>query len=349
MKALDKVRVRTMTRAGISDRHAMWAVRKNPPDLTCEQRTGLAQIADTNRTLYRAYLLKEQLREVFRVKGTNGRQLLAGWLSWASHSHIPEFVTLARSIRRHRDLICNTLDHGLSNVWAPHCTSWDRLGSSGVGCGRESVVGVMIAWGTDSFGGAGLVGVEQQGAAGVGAVPGQQSVVVPAFDRMRCDAELFGDFVDGEPAFVAEPLMVAGDVAGVAERAQPGRGERFPPAGAQFALVEQGGGLVVGVLVEQLVGEFYGVVGGGVQLPGVQRAGQRRGVVLSAGEADGDRDVLAGLDQGDVGDEQPDQALAFPNGGAGSFHRAGKSAASERIRLRWVSSRGRSARVLAVS
>ncbi|KZS56333.1 hypothetical protein A4G26_17025 [Mycobacterium kansasii] len=67
-------------------------------------------------TLYRAYLLKEQLREVFRIKGNYGRQLLAGWLSWASHSRIPEFVALARSIRRHRDLICNTLDHGLSNA-----------------------------------------------------------------------------------------------------------------------------------------------------------------------------------------------------------------------------------------
>lgn len=116
MKALDKVRVRTMTRAGISDRHAMWATRKNPPDLTGEQRTSLAQIADTNKTLYRAYLLKEQLREVFRVKGAEGRQLLAGWLSWASHSRIPEFVALARSVRRHRDLILNTLDHGLSNA-----------------------------------------------------------------------------------------------------------------------------------------------------------------------------------------------------------------------------------------
>jgi transposase len=116
MKALDKVRVRTMTKAGISDRHAMWATRKNPPDLTGEQRTSLAAIADTNRTLYRAYLLKEQLREVFRVKGKVGRQLLAGWLSWASHSRIPEFVTLARSIRRYRDLIGNTLDQGLSNA-----------------------------------------------------------------------------------------------------------------------------------------------------------------------------------------------------------------------------------------
>ncbi len=116
MRALDKVRVRTMTRAGISDRHAMWAVRKNPPDLTGEQRTSLAEIAATNNTLYRAYLLKEQLREVFRVKGKKGRQLLAGWLSWASHSRIPEFVYLARSIRRYRDLIWNTLDHGLSNA-----------------------------------------------------------------------------------------------------------------------------------------------------------------------------------------------------------------------------------------
>ena len=116
MKALDKVRVRTMTKAGITDRHAMWAVRKNPVDLTCEQRTSLASITATNTTLYRAYLLKEQLREVFRVKGQIGRQLLAGWLSWASRSRIPEIVALARSIRHYRQLIWNTLDHNVSNA-----------------------------------------------------------------------------------------------------------------------------------------------------------------------------------------------------------------------------------------
>lgn len=116
MKALDKVRVRTMAKAGVRDRHAMWATRKNPADLTGEQRASLAAIADTNRTLYRGYLLKEQLREVFRVKGSHGRQLLAGWLSWASHSRIPEFVDLARSIGRYRQFILNTLDHGPSNA-----------------------------------------------------------------------------------------------------------------------------------------------------------------------------------------------------------------------------------------
>ncbi|UQX12750.1 transposase [Candidatus Mycobacterium methanotrophicum] len=98
------------------DRHTMWAVRKNPADLFGEQRASLATIQTTNKALYRAYLLKEQLRELFRVNGEVGRQLLAGWLSWAKHSRIPEFVKVAATIDRHRQLICDTLDHGLSNA-----------------------------------------------------------------------------------------------------------------------------------------------------------------------------------------------------------------------------------------
>jgi len=116
MKALDKVRVRHHDQ-GRDQRPARdVGGAQNPADLSCEQRTSLATITATNATLYRAYLLKEQLREVFRVKGQHGRQLLAGWLSWASHSRIPEMVALAGSIRRYRDLIWNTLDHNVSNA-----------------------------------------------------------------------------------------------------------------------------------------------------------------------------------------------------------------------------------------
>ncbi|WP_167470621.1 transposase [Mycobacterium innocens] len=78
LKALDKVRARTMTRARIHDRHAMWATPRTPADVTGEQRTSLAEIAVTNQALYWAYLLKEQLREVFRVKGRAGRQPAGG-------------------------------------------------------------------------------------------------------------------------------------------------------------------------------------------------------------------------------------------------------------------------------
>ncbi len=97
---------------------ARWALMKNPEDLTGEQRTTLAGIATTNKDLYRAYLLKEQLREMFVTKGSTGRRLLAGWLDWARRSRLPGFVKLAKTITRYRALILNTLEHGLSNARA---------------------------------------------------------------------------------------------------------------------------------------------------------------------------------------------------------------------------------------
>lgn len=45
-------------------RYALW---KNPEDLTRRQTRKLSDIARINKPLYRAYLLKEQLREVFRL------------------------------------------------------------------------------------------------------------------------------------------------------------------------------------------------------------------------------------------------------------------------------------------
>lgn len=89
---------------------------ENPPNLTGGQRTTLAAIAKLNSPLYRAYLLKEQLREAFATKGPHGRALLAGWISWARRSRIPEFITLAKTITRYLPLIHNTLDHGLGNA-----------------------------------------------------------------------------------------------------------------------------------------------------------------------------------------------------------------------------------------
>lgn len=104
-----------------------WALVKNPPDLTGDQRTTVATIAKTNHLLYRAYLLKEQLREVLALKGTPGKQLLAGWLSWATRSRIPEFVALATTIKRYLPLIHNTLEHGVSNALSEATNTHLRL------------------------------------------------------------------------------------------------------------------------------------------------------------------------------------------------------------------------------
>src|SRR5437016_6182935 len=44
-------------------RYALW---KGPEDLTANQNAKLSWIAATNNQLYRAYLLKEQFRQIFR-------------------------------------------------------------------------------------------------------------------------------------------------------------------------------------------------------------------------------------------------------------------------------------------
>lgn len=95
-----------------------WAVLKNPAHLTGSQQESLAWVKATNGPLFRAYLIKEQLREVFKVKGERGRRLLAGVIAWASRSRLPEMVDLARKLRRFRDLIANTLDSGVTSALA---------------------------------------------------------------------------------------------------------------------------------------------------------------------------------------------------------------------------------------
>ncbi len=94
-------------------RYALW---RNPEDLTERQAAKLADIARTNGPLYRAYLLKEQLRQVFQLGGQAGIALLDRWLAWAQRCRIEAFVKLGRSIRRHRTAINETLTSGTTNA-----------------------------------------------------------------------------------------------------------------------------------------------------------------------------------------------------------------------------------------
>jgi transposase len=121
--ALDKVRrqvwndaraagMREHARALKDSRYALW---KNPGDLTTSQQAKLSIIQATNKPLYRAYLLKEQLRAVFAPGGAERIELLDAWLAWASRSKLAPFVELARTIRPRRAEIANSLAYGLSN------------------------------------------------------------------------------------------------------------------------------------------------------------------------------------------------------------------------------------------
>ena len=93
-----------------------WALVRNPDQLSATQRGTLASIRYTNRRLYTAYLLKEQLRAVFEAKGEHGHALLAGWLAWARRSRLPAFTKLAKTVTGYLPILRNTLDHRLSNA-----------------------------------------------------------------------------------------------------------------------------------------------------------------------------------------------------------------------------------------
>lgn len=94
-----------------------FALLKNPEDLTQRQALDLGRIAREDKRLYRAYLLKERLRDVFRAPDAGAAaSLLDSWLRSASHSWTKEIRELSRKVRRQRDAIVRAVGLGMSNA-----------------------------------------------------------------------------------------------------------------------------------------------------------------------------------------------------------------------------------------
>jgi transposase len=105
-----------------------WALLKAPERLTERQRTRLAAVQAANHPLYRAYLLKEELRALYHLDDPAGApEHLRAWLAWASRSQLRPFVKLARTIRKYRDGILAAIRLGLSNARLEGLNSKVRL------------------------------------------------------------------------------------------------------------------------------------------------------------------------------------------------------------------------------
>lgn len=92
-----------------------WILLKAPEDLGADETEKLSVLAAANRPLYRAYLLKEALRAVFRQTPARARKRLDAWISWACRSRLAPFVRLARTLRQHKPGILAAIEHGVSN------------------------------------------------------------------------------------------------------------------------------------------------------------------------------------------------------------------------------------------
>ena len=124
--ALDKVRrqvwqeLRTLPDQDAARRFrgARWALLKNPTDLTDDQASTLRKLKRRGGELWRAYALKEALREVFAGDLTEDEvsMMLDRFCSKASRSGLKPFVTAAKTIRTRKEGILAAVRLGINNA-----------------------------------------------------------------------------------------------------------------------------------------------------------------------------------------------------------------------------------------
>jgi transposase len=97
-------------------KHTRWSLLKAPENQTISQLATLWEVQQANRSLYRAFLLKEELRLLYHLPDPAlAPAHLDAWLAWASRSRLKPFIRLARTLREHRDGILAAIRLGLSN------------------------------------------------------------------------------------------------------------------------------------------------------------------------------------------------------------------------------------------
>ena len=122
-RAVDQVRrdewnahERSHTPKGKWIKGTRWSLLKAPQKQSAEQLALLAEVQQANRSLYRAFLLKEELRLLYQLpRPSLAGEHLDAWLVWASRSKLEPFVKLARTIRLHRNGILAAIRLGLTN------------------------------------------------------------------------------------------------------------------------------------------------------------------------------------------------------------------------------------------
>jgi transposase len=107
---------RSHTPAGRWVKGTRWSLLKAPERQTVGQLATLWEVQHANTRLYRAFLLREELRLLYHLPDpTLAPTHLDAWLAWASRSRLRPFVRLARTLRAHRDGILAAIRLGLTN------------------------------------------------------------------------------------------------------------------------------------------------------------------------------------------------------------------------------------------
>jgi len=92
-----------------------WLLLRNWENLSSAQKGVIRDLERANRRAFRAWQLKEELRDVLSMPLPAARRALDRWLVFASRSRLAPFAKLARTVRAYRTSIEATLEWKLTN------------------------------------------------------------------------------------------------------------------------------------------------------------------------------------------------------------------------------------------
>lgn len=122
-KAIDKLRVHEAKKAGKENKEfyqgTRWLLLKRPENLKEDQDASLQKLFQVNEKLYKAYILRDEFRQIFEGLTAHGRLIrLTNWIKRAKDVRIPQLTEFVKQIEKWEPYIRNSLRGGYSNSFA---------------------------------------------------------------------------------------------------------------------------------------------------------------------------------------------------------------------------------------
>ncbi len=100
----------------LSFKRTRWILLKDAQSLETPEREVIAAMRRDRRAVWRAWELKEELRDLYRLPpGIAAGAHLDAWLASACRCRIPEFVAFSQIVRAHRLAVLAAVELGMSN------------------------------------------------------------------------------------------------------------------------------------------------------------------------------------------------------------------------------------------
>jgi transposase len=111
----NKLRSTGSSKSAKSVKGLRFLLLRNWENLTARQKGVIRDLGKANTRSFRAWQLKEELREIMSMPLAKARRALDDWLHFASRSRLEPFVKLARTVRHYRESIEATIEWKLTN------------------------------------------------------------------------------------------------------------------------------------------------------------------------------------------------------------------------------------------